>query len=304
MKLKKLFLIATIVALMGTAHASPTPTSGAPKCNGVANCNDIKVNDDSVTTEADARARSGAEADATGVGIGTGGNGTGIGLGQGGSGTGVGVGGSSSATGGTSISGSGVRGSGNADVDNRNSNENRNDNSSGASAIVGGDTTVVAVGGDRTYIGGDREYSDDDITINEGASDDDVIVEGDTNNSSYSYKYEEAASQAATLIASVCQDGTSLQGVKFGLSTVKQSLFCMYTTTAQLKFNAALMQDCGMRETIAKGGSPIPSPQPTECERSKRGLYLEGIELVDRAVSVADGQNRKGLGRKILGLLW
>ena len=61
---------------------------------------------------------------------------------------------------------------------------------------------------------GQTQVAGSDVSVGIGGSS--LSLGG--NNSSFRYDYREAAKTAAALTTAVCQDGTSLQGVKFGPS--------------------------------------------------------------------------------------
>lgn len=140
----------------------------------------------------------------------------------------------------------------------------------------------------------------DSSSISEGGT---AIIEGSTDNSIRSYRYEEAAASAAILWGQVCQDTTNLQGVAFGIGSQKQSLFCQRLSLAQGYFSAAMMTDCGERESLAKGAQPVPSPTPTQCERDKRASYLDGLTEMDKARNMLDGQ-KDGFLKKVWNFIW
>jgi hypothetical protein len=103
----------------------------------------------------------------------------------------------------------------------------RNDNS-----VQGGrtDSSATASGGNATGGEGGDSRVDTRVdtkvsTVNEG-NDSDITVEGDTDNSSYSYKEETAASSAASVFAGYCQSGTSGQIEAGGFSVVNPEAFC------------------------------------------------------------------------------
>ncbi len=112
------------------------------------------------------------------------------------------------------------------------------------------------------------------------------------NNSSFRYNYQEAAKTAAALTTAVCQDGTSLQGVKFGLSKVNQSVFCMYTVTAQLSLGLSASMVC-------EDGPNYPL-----CAARKADLFRQGMVLIKRAIDIADEKRHRGLFKKLFRKVW
>ncbi len=106
------------------------------------------------------------------------------------------------------------------------------------------------------------------------------------------FNYEEAARTAAVLTAAVCQDGTSVQGVKFGLSKTNQSIFCMYTVTAQLSLALSASMVC-------EDGPNYPL-----CAARKSDLFRQGMVLIKRAVDIADEKRHRGLLKKLFKKVW
>lgn len=150
----------------------------------------------------------------------------------------------------------------------------------------GGDAS--ATGGDAAATGGDSSAAGGDASASAGLSD-----SGNARNSttvSSSYRYEEAAASAATLITGVCQDGTSVQGVKFGLSATTQSVFCMHTTIAQLSINTSLAMQC------AEGDH--------QCWGDKEFLREKAVRELNSAAIVISAKERDGVLKKLFGLLW
>lgn len=150
----------------------------------------------------------------------------------------------------------------------------------------GGDAS--ATGGSAAGYGGDAYSAGGDASASSG-----VRGSGNASNStsvSTSFNYEVAAAAAATLITGVCQDGTSVQGVKFGLSAVSQSVFCMHTTIAQLSLNASYTMQCGAEDY--------------DCLGDKEFLREKAVrELNAAAISIGE-RERKGVLKVLFGLVW
>lgn len=276
-----------IVMLIAVLMVPLSSQAGSPKCNGILNCNEVEITDESVNNDAVSNSRSRSNSDATGVGIG------------------VGTGGDARATGGDSRSSSGVYGSGNSS----NYNSNRaygGDGGEGGDARahqgqgqgqqqgqqqgqVGIQDTSVSTGVDTT-VGTDVGVDASSAVGVSSADSVDVAVEGDTYSSSSSFNYEEASRTAATLLVGVCQDGTSVQGVKFGFSNATQSTFCKYTTLAQLQFSASASMECGADDH--------------DCRGDKEFLREDAVRHLNAAAILVAKQDSTGLFKALFNLFW
>ncbi len=149
----------------------------------------------------------------------------------------------------------------------------------GAASATGGSSD--ATGGNATGVGGDAAASAG------------VRGSGNASNStsvSTAFNYEVAAASAATLITGVCQDGTSLQGVKFGMSSATQSVFCKYTTISQLAFQAGRVMQC--------------AEEDHQCWGDKEFLREEGVRNLNAAAILVAKDDRTGVFKAIFGWLW
>jgi hypothetical protein len=150
----------------------------------------------------------------------------------------------------------------------------------------GGDAS--ATGGDASAAGGNATGVGGDAAANAGISD-----SGNARNStsvSTSYNYEEAARSAATLLVGVCQDGTSVQGVKFGLSTAQQSLFCKFTTLAQLQLSMSNTLQCAVEDH--------------DCWGDKEFLREDAVRNINQAAIVAYREDHEGFAKALFHLVW
>lgn len=150
----------------------------------------------------------------------------------------------------------------------------------------GGDAS--ATGGDASAAGGNATGVGGDATAGAAVSD-----SGNARNStsvSTSYNYEEAARSAATLLVGVCQDGTSVQGVKFGLSSAQQSMFCKFTTLAQLQFSASGAMQCATEDH--------------DCWGDKEFLREDAVRNLNQAAIVAYREDHTGFAKALFHLIW
>jgi len=135
---------------------------------------------------------------------------------------------------------------------------------------------------------GQSQVAGSDVSVGIGGSS--LSLGG--NNSSFRYDYREAARTAAALTTAVCQDGTSLQGVKFGISTVNQSTFCMYTVAAQLSLGISA-------SIVCEDGPDYP-----QCVEEKRALFIQGANLLTDAIRLAERKEHRGLLKRLAGKIW
>lgn len=166
---------------------------------------------------------------------------------------------------------------------------------SDASAYGTGIGVGIAEGGDASATGGSAAgYGGDAVGVGgDAAARAGVSGSGNARNStsvSTSFNYEVAAASAATLITGVCQDGTSVQGVKFGMSSATQSVFCKYTTLSQLAFQAGRVMQCATEDY--------------QCWGDKEFLREEGVRHLNAAAILVAKEDRTGVFKHIFGWLW
>jgi len=166
---------------------------------------------------------------------------------------------------------------------------------SNASAYGTGIGVGIAEGGDASATGGSSDATGGNATGvgGDAAASAGVRGSGNANNRtsvSTAFNYEVAAASAATLITGVCQDGTSVQGVKFGMSSATQSVFCKYTTLSQLAFQAGRVMQCAVEDH--------------QCWGDKEFLREEGVRNLNQAAILVGKEDRTGVFKAIFGWLW
>lgn len=233
------------------------------------------------------QAQSSADALALGLGVGIGqggnaaaqgGNASSVGIGTGGDSASLGIG-----TGGDSSSVSSIKNAGNST-----SLAGVNDSGNSASVSEGGDAAAIAGGG---YANANQSQTNAGNSLTGG----DVLVQGDSIN------YEVAANKA-TLITSGCQVGGSADGIKFGISVIKQSPACLLlqTSTDALLFAASM--DCGdFAESVTKGSD---KPDTSACLRTRSQLVQNALSERAEAVEYLRRDAKQGFAKKAWRFIW
>lgn len=247
-----------------------------------------------------------ASAIALGLGVGVGQGGNAAAQGGDAAALGVGTGGDSSSASsiknaGNSSSASGVKDSGNSlslsssEGGKSSSASGVKDSGNSLSLSEGGDASATVKGSGNSSNSNGAYANQSQTNAGNTVEGGDVLVQGDSIN------YEVAANKA-TLIASGCQVGGSADGIKFGISVIKQSPACLLlqTSTDALMFAAAM--NCGdFAQSVTKGSD---KPDTSACLRTRSQLVQNALNERAEAVEYLRRDAKQGFAKKVWRFIW